>query len=98
MIKKQKPNRKFQVGKAAGSQCGHYYPDFLRNYDEFSKSGKIIERHCYCFGCRREYIVKLNPEKLANVKHIEFGNKQTIAQLGKQRKEEWKLLSNHECL
>lgn len=86
------PNFEFQVGRKAGSPCGHYYPDFLRNYDDLSVSGKMIERHCYCFKCKREFIIRLHPKHL-DMEHLELGDKSTIKQLMILRKKEWRRLS-----
>lgn len=50
--------------------CGHYYPDVLRNYDNLSKSGKMIERNIYCLKCKKKFVKRYrlstfhNPEKL----------------------------------
>lgn len=57
-----------QLTKVGGfkkkKRCEHHYPYFIRWYDDFSESGKMIERHCYCFKCEKEYILRLNPKSL----------------------------------
>lgn len=66
--------------------CEHHYPYFLRWYDDLSKSSKMIERHCYCFKCEKEYIIKLHP-KTFGVGLMNLGlekGRETIEKLRKQ--------------
>lgn len=67
-------------------RCEHKYPYFQRWYDDFSESGKMIERHCYCFKCEKEYIVRLHPKHM-HMPSMEFGlekGRETIAKLRKK--------------
>lgn len=66
--------------------CNHRYPYFTRWWDDWSKSGKMIERHCYCFICEKEYIIKLNPNHM-DVPRMNFGlekGRETIDKLRKK--------------
>ena len=54
--------------------CSHRYPYFLRRFDDWSNSGKMIERHCYCFICEKEYIIRLHPKHM-QVSDMSFGLK-----------------------
>ena len=66
--------------------CKHHYPYFLRWYDDFSESGKMIERHCYCFKCEKEYVIRLHP-KTMGMEFMNFGlekGRETVKKLRKQ--------------
>lgn len=79
--------------------CGHHYPYFLRWFDDWSESGKMIERHCYCFVCEKEYIIRLHPKHMV-LELMEFGydkGRETIAKIRKnlpktirRYKKDWK--------
>ncbi|MDP1729205.1 MAG: hypothetical protein Q8L27_03325 [archaeon] len=63
----------------------HHYPYLQRWYDDFSESGKMIERHAYCFKCKKEFIIRFNPNSMP-IKDMEFGlvkGRETIAKLKK---------------
>lgn len=63
--------------------CEHRYPYFQRWYDNLSKSGKSIERHCYCFICEKEYIIRLRISSM-HMPSVNFGlekDRETISKL-----------------
>lgn len=64
----------------------HHYPFFIRWYDALSISGKSLERHCYCFKCEKEFIIRFNLEKMY-MPHVSYGlekGRETIEKLRKQ--------------
>lgn len=63
----------------------HHYPYFIRWYDDWSISGKMIERHCYCFKCNKEFIIRLHPNHMY-VEGMSFGlerGRETVSKLRK---------------
>ena len=68
------------------SPCGHKYPYFQRWCDDWSESGKMIERHCYCFKCEKHIILRVHPKRM-EVEGMSFGlekGRETIEKLRKQ--------------
>ena len=68
-----------------GRNHEHHYPFFQRWYDDYSLSGKMIERHCYCFRCNKEFVIRLNPSHMV-IEHIQLGkekNRETVSKLRK---------------
>ncbi len=71
-------------------ECGHFYPDILRNYDKLSESGNMLIRVCYCLKCRKYYFKKHRlssfhePEKMIGEKRY------TINEMKELREKELK--------
>jgi len=64
--------------------CNHRYPYVMRWYDDISKSGKMIERHCYCFICEKEFIVRYRFDSLHEPTFGYEKGRETIAKIKKQ--------------
>lgn len=72
-----------EIVKRRAKRCKHHYPYFQRWYDDFSESGKMIERHCYCFICRKEFIIRMNPSHM-NIERMDFGKDRTLSQIWRE--------------
>lgn len=65
------------------SECGHRYPYLVRWFDDWSDSGKMIERRCYCFICKKVFITRIHP-KVLDVENLDFGYDRTMSGLKKE--------------